>query len=98
MVAFRQGEKLHFLNAKHKQPRKQELICDIEVKGLSNYDRVNERRERKKHTDPSERVASRGLYAEKSADSRDEYQHAERRSENSYEIESQERVERLNDG
>lgn len=98
MVALRQGEKLHLLNAKHKEPRKQKLICDVEVKGLANNDRVDEGCEGEEHNYPSEGVAGGGLDAEKSADSRYEDEYSERGRENSEKIEIKQAIPRLNDG
>ena len=98
MVAFRRGEKLHLLNAKHKEPRKQKLICDVEVKGLANDDRVDQGGEGEEHNYPSEGVAGGGLDAEKSAYSRYEDEYSERRCENSEKIEIKQAMPRLNDG
>lgn len=98
MVAFRQGEKLHLLNAKHKEPRKQKLICYRKVKGFANDDRVDEGGKGEEHNYPSEGVAGGGLDAEKSADSRYEDEDSERGRENSEKIEIKQAIPRLNDG
>jgi hypothetical protein len=61
------------LNAKHKEPGKQELICDIEIERLFDDYGVNERSQREDHNNESERVAGAGLDAEKSANARNGY-------------------------
>ena len=84
--------------AKHKEPGKQELICDREVEAARDEHAVNERAEREKHNGNAEDVQGLRLYAAKSADARNEHQHTECRSENSDEIEREQAFDRLKYG
>jgi hypothetical protein len=88
----------YFLHAKHKEPAKQELICDIEVEGMRYEDAVDERAERDEHNGNAEDMQSFGLYAAKSANARHEHQHAECGREDANEIEVEKAFESLDHG
>lgn len=88
----------YFLYAKHKEPGKQELICDIEVKGMRDDNGICERRAREHHYCRTEEVQSLWIYAGQTADACDEHQHAECRCEDSDEVKGEHTFECLKNG